>query len=249
MRIWLVLFAAGVLAAAGVTQAADLYSTDFENPFTLGTINGQDNWTVGSGDGTSLDGMIVDDGTGNQVLQITAATGGWGDEVKRDYNSPSTLRYLVVEMDFQMKDGPSFYFNDQNGTVAAGGPESIFWDEDPDHIVKSNAGPGITPMPITYDTWYHIGIQVDQQSKEIITVNYNGVWLNDNDTPDTAEQMTRFIYRSYGYVADESKRLWIDNLSITDSDTAIPPIPEPATVTLFGLGLAGWLGLRRRRRK
>jgi hypothetical protein len=246
VKISLTLLAISIIAVAGVAQAADLYITDFENPFVLGTINGQDSWIVGSGDGTSLDGMIVDDGTGNQVLQITAATGGWGDEVRRNYNSASTLQYLVVEMDFQMKDGPSFYFNDQNGTPA-GSPKSIFWDDDPNHVAYDNANPGIAAMPITYDTWYHIGIQVDQQLSQIINVNYNGVWLNDNDTTGAALQMSRFIYRSYGYVEDESKRLWIDNLSITDSDTPIG-IPEPATLTLLGLALMGWLGMRHRHR-
>lgn len=244
MRTVPVLIAVVSLAIAGAAQAADLYSTDFEAPtFSPGTINGQDSWVVGNGDGTSLDGMIVNSGDGHgQVLQVTAANGGWGDEVKRDYDSPSTLQYLTVEMDFQMKDGAAFYFNDHNGP-GGGGPESIFWDEDPPgtHVAMSNADPGIAPMAITYDAWYHIGIQVDQQSKEILFVNYDGTWLAEDDTPDGAKQMTRMVFRSYGYEA--GRRLWIDNLSITDGST---PIPEPATLSLLALaGLA--LGLRRRR--
>jgi MYXO-CTERM domain-containing protein len=240
MRKRTVLIVIAVVAMAGVAQAADLYSTDFD-ALNLATINGQDSWVVGNGDGTSTDGMVADDGTGNQVLSVTASTGGWGDEVRRSYNADSTLQYLTVEMDFQMKDGPSFYFMDNNG-AGGGGPESIDWDEDPDHQAWSNANPGIAPMAITYDTWYHIGIQVDQQSKEILFVNYDGTWLAEDDTPDGAMQMTRLVFRSYGYVADESKRLWIDNLSITDSDTAIP---EPSVFVLAGLGL---LALIRRRR-
>lgn len=244
MRTRMVLIVIAVVAMAGVAQAADLYSTDFD-ALNLATIDGQDSWTVA----TPADGMVADDGTGNQVLSVTASTGGWGAQIRRAYDSISTLRYLTIEMDFQMKDGPSFYFMDNYGpdgdlTTPAiqGGPETILWDEDPDHIAWSNANPGIAPMPITYDTWYHIGIQVDQQSKEILFVNYDGTWLAENDTPDEMKWMNGLEYRSYGYVADESKRLWIDNLSITDSDTAIP---EPSVFVLAGLGL---LALIRRRR-
>jgi hypothetical protein len=240
MRSGSVLLAVAIVAMAGLTQAAILFdSKGFESPtYVIGNLNLQDNWTVG----VDADGQIVNSGDPHgQVMQVTASAGGWGSELKRDYDSASTLQYLIVEMDFQMKDGPAFYFNDHNGP-GDGGPESIFWDEDPDHIAMSNANPGIDPMPITYDTWYHIGIQVDQLSKEIICVNYDGVWLPENDTPDTAKQMTRMIFRSYGY--EEGRRLWIDNLTVVDSDTPIRCIPEPATMSI--IAFAGLLLLRRR---
>jgi len=241
-----ILIAIAVVAVAGVAQAADLYSTDFEAPtFSPGTINAQDSWVVGNGDGTSTDGMIVDDGTGNQVLSVSATNGGWGDEVRRDYDAASTLQYLVVEMDFQMKDGASFYFMDNNqvaGGTGTGGPESIYWDDwEGEHSVYSNASPGIAHSLITYDTWYHVGIEVDQQSKEITGWNFQGTWTAENDTPDGAMQMARLVFRAYGY--EEGRHLWIDNLSITDGSTTV--IPEPSVFLLAGLGL---LALLRRRR-
>jgi hypothetical protein len=204
----------------GPAPAADLYVTDFEAPtFSIGTIHDQDAWVVSVDEVLQLDGQIVASGDGHgQVLQILAGD-GWAIESHRLYTQ-STERYLVVEMDFNQKDAGGFWFNDNNDTAvtAPGGPETILWDDDPvdGRRVWSNANPGIaTPWPYSVDTWYHVAIEVDQQSKEITRINYNNEgWLDEDDTPDTPEQINWFTIR--GHRTGGVSRMWIDNLSITD---------------------------------
>ena len=239
------ILAAFVLAAAA--QADVLYSTDFESPtFSLGTINGQDNWVVGNGDGTSTDGMIIDDGTGNQVLQVTASTGGWGDEVKRTLDEASEKQYLTVELDFYMPTGPgdAFWFMDCS-FPGIHEPESIFWDWDVGDIsgrsVSGNTWPEASRLYFGHgrDSWYHVGLLVDQQSKRMLQFNFQGVWYDVTDTADAPNQMNRFVFRSWA-PGSGGDVLWIDNLVISDSD-----VPEPATSALLALGAFGLI----RRRK
>jgi hypothetical protein len=219
MRKDYLVLAVVIVAAAGAAQASTLYSTDFEL-FDLGNLNGQFGWTVNS----DPDGQIVDDGTGNNVMQVTAADGGWGAEVRRDYDAPSTKRYLVVEMDFTVMDEEyAFWFMD-NGAVG-GTPDSIFWGEDrdynPAHLVCSNAWPGIAQSPYAIGTWYHVGIEVDQQSREIVRFNFDGTWVDDDDSAGIQEpaQSTRMLFRCYS--PESGRRLWIDNLVIWEWDAPL----------------------------
>ncbi len=223
-----VLIALVALLAAGSVWADDLYSTDFED-FSLGGIDGQQDWQAI----VDAEGQIVNSGDSHgKVLQVMAEGPGWGQEVRRNYDAESTKQYLTVEMDFMRKDAiTAFMFMDNNGpdaipeTPEQGGPESIFWDygmEIADVLdVSSNASPGIGYQHYDLDEWRHVGIEVDQQAKKILRFNFDGTWYDETDTPDEVKWMSRFVFRSYSYESG-GERLWIDNLSITDSDGSVP---------------------------
>ncbi len=222
MRTTTILTALAVVAVAGVAQAADLYSTDFEAPtFSLGTVDGQDGWWLAQA--IPADGMIIDDGTGNQVLQVTASQGGWGAGNKRTLDNPSAKRYVVSELDFRMPTGPSDAFWFMGNRFTNGQPtEAIFWDVDMYGVAGRSVFAAIapeenrTPMAHGRDTWYHVGIEFDQQIKKTLRLNFDGVWYEQTDTPDTPNEMTDFNFRCYS--DDIGNLLWIDNLRIMDRD-------------------------------
>ncbi len=172
----------------------------------------------------------MDDGTGNKVLQVTVTNtpgGGWGHEARRDYDAQSAKQYLTVEFDFQVVDATyAFWFMDNNTTPSVS-PDSIFWGENkaqsaPADMVCSNAQPGIPQTPYVVGTWYHVGIEVDQQAREILRFNEDGTWVDEDDSGGIAAptQLSRFVFRCY--TPTPGTRLWIDNLSITDGDGCGP---------------------------
>jgi hypothetical protein len=238
MRKAVVLIGLAVALVGGSAWADDLYVTDFES-FSLGNVGGQYDWVAI----TDADGQIVDDGTGNKVLQVTASSGGWGDDLGRGYNSTSTKQYLTIEMDFQVVDEEDGYWFMDNNTTPGVGPETIMWGEDwnngwiPTDVVFSNARPGLPLTPYTIGTWYHVGIEIDQQAREILRFNVDGTWVDDDDSAGITApaQLSRFVFRSSSPTA--GTRLWIDNLSITDRDAGGGPGDVDGNGVVDGLDL------------
>ncbi len=217
------------LAVAGAAQADTLFSSGFEvaDGYVIATLWGQDGWFKGAGPDTPTDGQIVDDGTGNQVMQIMATNPGWGCGSKRNYDIASTKRYLIVEMDFMRKDAiEAFMFMDNNGPE--GSPKSIFWDwgmdeshpEYPNELdVSSNAWPDTNRVYYHYelDEWHHVGLEVDQDERTVTRFNFDGTWYDENDMSYTPDHETVMAFRSYSG-GSGGERLWIDNVVITDND-------------------------------
>ncbi len=234
------LLAAAALVAVGSdpSRAGVLFATGFED-YALDTVHGQFGWTVG-GDGT--DGLVVQtDGT--KALRV-AARDGWGEEVRRVFDAPSSLRYLAVELDFRVDDTVNaFWFMDINRTYEEADPASIFWYQDQ---MASNAQPGLPVMPVLAGHWYHAGIEVDQFTGRIIGVNYQGTWMNEIDTAwNQPGFLDLVVFRGLSLPGSDpttSYGLIIDNLWITDSTQAITPAPG-AGLLMLGALLAG----RRRR--
>ena len=179
------------------------YATDFES-FTQGTVDGQDSWWI-SGVPTLDDGTIVDDGTGNLVLQVLAGA-GWGDEVGRHF-VPAYRRYLVAEMEFQTKDGGSPFWFMGIDNLAEG--DCIFWWAE---AVSTDANPGTGGFHIAQDAWHHVGLEVDQYSRQITAFRLGRTWIPVDDSGSIADpaQLLRFFYRGLG----NEERLWIDNIDI-----------------------------------
>lgn len=206
-----------------------LYTTGFE-VFTLGPVNDQDSWCSGpqgsvsgfpglDNCGDSSDGTIIDDGTGNKVLQITARS-TWSDEVGRDLLLGSMERYLRVEMEILVTDGGAFWFMD-NIFDGSNGSDSHFLSSDSASAdAWSNAEPGIGGESFPLGTWHQVGIEVDQDSREITQIQFDGSWRQEDDSAGitTPGGHSRFFFRGNG----PDSRLWIDNLSITEYDDSVP---------------------------
>jgi len=250
-----------VVAAACLSVAASafggiLYSSGFESSegFSLGTIHGQNSWQV-VGDPDAGDIVNL---SGNWVLRISSPEGtGYGGEVQRSYDTHSTLRYVVIEMDFMIStDGRVFWFMD-NVDITPYGPDCLYWQGSGwDNLgAYSNANPGIDEMPWVAEQWYHFGIEIDTLGPEgryITAINHNGVWKAENDTSSyTASYLYRFVFRGYdGLDGNQRAHLYIDNLLIRESDEQQPlggnaPVPEPAGSVLICVGVS--LLIRRRR--
>ena len=198
-----------------VQEDGRLYATDFDD-FSLGLVEGQDGWSTNPIPG-SLDGTIVDDGTGNQVLQVLAQP-GWGNEVVRGFNRVAGKRYVLASMSFQTKDGGSpFWFMD-NSNSAPRGPESLFWWPD---TVSTNANPGGAFGDLVNDSWHDVALEVDQSGPGIVGFRFDGSWIPVDDSAGLAEvvPLDLFYFRGLG----GGERLWIDNLSISESDVKFGP--------------------------
>lgn len=190
---------------------ASIYSTDFET-MSIGTVNGQDGWRVGNYT-DSLDGEILDDGTGNKVLQVIGSS-DWGLEVGRDLPVLPTKQFLRVTLSFNRQDDGGFWFMDN--LVPDLGVDSIFWN---DHAF-SNASPGSNFWFTDINSWYQVGIEIDQFSREITAFLFNGNWQVEDDSTGIATPgfVNNFYFRGIG---DGSVRLWIDELSISEHDFTI----------------------------
>jgi hypothetical protein len=190
---------------------ASIYKTDFET-MSFGTVNGQDGWRVG--DYTdSLDGEILDDGTGNKVLQVTGIP-DWGLEVGRDLPTLPIKQFLRVTLNFNRQDDGGFWFMDN--LVPELGADSIFWS----NYVFSNANPGSNAWFSNLNSWYQVGIEIDQFSREITAILFDGTWQAEDDSAGIAAPgfVTNFYFRGVG---DGLVRLWIDDLDISEHDFSI----------------------------
>jgi len=201
-------------------------------------------------------GEIVDLNGGQALLLTTPGLGAnsgpnWGEDVGRDYWQESSKRYLVVELDFRMCAVEGyFFFMDNCGSIPPGPinhDDSLFWGCG--EGAQTNAQPGITPMTIEPGVWYRFGMEVDMYARAIIGVNYDGVWLEEDDSEASAARSTpldfnRFVFRGSD-TSDEPGCLVIDNLIIYESDNRItpengggggqPPVPEPVLLFVCGL--------------
>ncbi len=197
----------------GATASADdLYSTDFES-MSVGTINGQDGWMVGNGDGTSTDGMVLDDGTGNQVLQVLAGE-NFADPESRLYSAVSTRRYQVITLWFMTLDGgiPHWWMDHWH----VDGVDAIFWWS---NGVANNANPGSPPSMFNQGEWHQVGIEVDQDSGMLNAVMFDGYWQPEDDSAGAGGPGPHDRFLLQGLGAEE--RLWIDDLSVTDRDDSV----------------------------
>jgi hypothetical protein len=238
----LFVLALGIVLMSAAAQAGVLYSTGFESGegFSLGDINGQNNWVAGIGGGS-----VVADG-GNWILDLPTPADNWGPNVSR-VNTESTERYAIVEMDFKISEtAKHFWFmdNDDGGSVLA----SLDWETGwgAGRVAYTSSSPGIPMMVWQPDTWYHFGMEVDQNTGLITAANYDGVWKADNDTVGVSGALDRFVIGTLG--EGGVGHLYMDNLSVTDSDTPVS-IPEPASIVAFAIGVIGLVGLLTRRRR
>jgi len=91
--------------------------------------------------------------------------------------------------------------------------EAIYWWQD---WVRSDANPGIGGAPHDRAAWHRTGIEVDQQTGEIIASFFDGAWKQDDDSAGQGGVSFHDLFYFRGVGGGE--RLWIDNLWISESD-------------------------------
>ena len=232
----LFVLALGIALMSTIAQAGVLYNTGFESGegFSSGDINGQNGWVAGTGRGS-----VVADG-GNWVLDVPMSADVQGGSVSR-INTNASQRYLVIEMDFKIVgDGRSRWFmdNDDGGIVLA----SLGWETG----ANTDSRPGGAQMRWTAGKWYHLGMEVDQTTGLVTAVNHDGVWIAEDDTVGVSGALDRFVFR--GNSKGGGGHLYIDNLSVTESDTRVPVVPEPTGMAALAIGVVGLVGFMIRRR-
>ena len=96
-------------------------------------------------------------------------------------------------------------------------PDAMFWAMD---WVARNASTGLQPLQVPASEWHHIAIEVGQAIRNIVGVNYDGMWHTEIDSEVTTRlQLTTLVFRgNAANTAASMTPLYIDNLLIEDND-------------------------------
>lgn len=239
------LFAAMALAAVGVSQAAVLFSDDFESgSFSSG-------WYSPTGFGSAA--VVAGNGTTNYSIdsfaaKVTTASG----QARHDF-TPSTTGLTVAEawvyVDTYPPQGRRYISLLSYSGANSTGTLNNLWSLGTNNAVASNKwfarvaiGTGaVNWVPLTAgpdvatDQWVKLAIHVDATNATF--------FINDVQ----AGQFSRAaagdpnVFR-VGDGVSSTHDMWYDNVMVTDA------VPEPGTMLVLGAGLAA-LARRRRAKK
>jgi len=232
-----VLAIVGTAAFASTANAATIYEESFET-YSLGDSNGQGGW-VDFG-GTRLTNVVNTISSGGTQSLEFLTNPGYGSDTTLDLGSPITSGQLTLSYDiFQ----PTGYDGQAHVYLSRGATLTGNFDAGLDLVGNGTTGlfgAGGTDTPLLLDQWVSVVVNIDLDADTAVatyggTEIFNGAWLNGGTSPQVFQGMNAW---TTGGEALSSFN--IDNMVLTST------IPEPSSLALLGLGLAGSV-IRRRR--
>ncbi|MEX1096512.1 MAG: PEP-CTERM sorting domain-containing protein [Planctomycetales bacterium] len=272
------LLSAGLLAVMSTSVWAD--NIDFNTAVTIGPTQAPDTWytdryapNIFLGNQIAPDGRTgtLQEGIRTEDAQVSQG-GTRGGSFTSDFYNTQGRKYDLssgVTSAFIELYVPTSWDTLNQDVVAAEGRLGSFWATATDN---SNA---ITAFPIIefnnnrdlsgddgfriwdglgwidvagfvgYDQWYDIGIIINGSQFDFYV---NGVLVHTDAAIGGSTQLANIILQ--GYNAGDSYDIFWDDLRPDGAPLMVAPVPEPASLAIWGVGGLGMLiGARRRRKR